>query len=85
MYSALRHGNVFVPTYFAGLKTLPWQSRSGALEYVEPPSSWMMSPVWLTTTSRITFIPRLCAQSTKSAKSWSVPRCGSTRVKSSPQ
>ena len=30
-------------------------------------------------------MPRLCAQVAKSAKSWFVPRCGSTRVKSMPQ
>ena len=30
------HGNVFFPTYFAGLKTLPWQSRYGAGLYAAP-------------------------------------------------
>ena len=54
---AFRHGNVDLPTYAAGLKTLPLQSRYGRSLYVEPPLGWMMSPVWLGTTSRITFMP----------------------------
>ena len=42
---AFRHGNVDLPTYAAGLKTLPLQSRYGRSLYVEPPLGWMMSPV----------------------------------------
>ena len=44
-----------------------------------PPESWTTSAVWLVTTSRNTFSPSECAQSTNAAKSASVPRCGSDR------
>src|SRR3954453_20904589 len=82
---AFRHGNVDLPTRDDGLKVLPLQSRYGMSLYEEPPLGWIRSPVWLTTTSRITFMPSECAQLAKAAKSSFVPRCGSTRVKSTPQ
>src|SRR5215208_288490 len=87
MFDALTHGNFFL-TYLAGLNFLPAHVRYGLCEgstKLPPAGRSITSAVWLTTMSMYTFSPRRWAQATKLAKSWFVPRCASTLVKSTPQ